>query len=209
LVIRHQGLEGAVGVGAEHLTIHDAADGQLLWSCGGFNPEANKLWPAIATPVIVDGVAVVAYGRNDRGIPRLHGVRLDGTGDVTASNHLWKRDDVGTFVPSPLVHRGGILLVGDQGEVERVDPRTGKTVWKHQFTKNRAKFYASPLVAGDRLYAATRGRRGVRGPGSAWKAAKRYPENNMGDWVIASPVPYGDGLLIRTEKHLVRANATP
>ncbi|MEY4176613.1 MAG: hypothetical protein RLY70_187 [Planctomycetota bacterium] len=208
LVIRHQGREALLVWGAEHLTIHDAADGQMLWSCGGFNPDANKLWPAIATPVIVDGVAVVAYGRNDRGIPRLHGVRLDGTGDVTASNHLWKRDDVGTFVPSPLVHRGGILLVGDQGEVERVDPRTGKAVWKHQFPKNRAKFYASPLVAGDLLFA-------PREDGVVFVArvtaegCETLAENNMGDSVIASPVPYGDGLLIRTEKHLVRANAAP
>ena len=83
LVIQHQGKESILVWGAEHLTIHNATDGQVSWSCGNFNPDANKLWPAIATPVIVGDMVVIAYGRNDRGIPRLHGIRLTGSGDVT------------------------------------------------------------------------------------------------------------------------------
>ena len=50
--------------GAEHLTIHNATDGQVAWSCGNFNPEANKLWPAIATPVIVGGVFVASISHD-------------------------------------------------------------------------------------------------------------------------------------------------
>ena len=84
LVIQHQGKECILVWGAEHVTIHDATDGKVTWSCGNFNPEANKLWPAIASPVIVGDMVVIAYGRNDRGIPRLHGIRLAGSGDVTA-----------------------------------------------------------------------------------------------------------------------------
>jgi len=65
LVIQHQGKESILVWGAEHLTIHNATDGQLTWSCGNFNPDGNKLWPAIATPVLVGDMAIIAYGRND------------------------------------------------------------------------------------------------------------------------------------------------
>ena len=49
--------------GAEHLTAHACDDGSLLWSCGGFNPRQTANWPAIATPVITDGLAIVPVGR--------------------------------------------------------------------------------------------------------------------------------------------------
>jgi outer membrane protein assembly factor BamB len=201
LVIQHDGKESILVWGAEHLTIHDATDGKVVWSCGNFNPEKSKLWPAIATPVIVGETAVIAYGRNDRGIPRLHGVRLSGRGDVTATNHVWKRDDVGTFVPTPAVYKNRLILVRDQGEVECLEPSTGQTIWKGAFPKNRAHFYASPLIAGDKLYA-------PREDGAVFVANlandkfELISENDMGESIIGSPVPSSGNIIIRGEKHL-------
>jgi len=201
LVIKHDGKEAILIWGAEHITIHDSADGKLLWSCGDFNPEGNKLWPAIATPVIVDDTVVVAYGRNDRGIPRLYGIGLQGSGDVTATNHRWNREDIGTFVPTPVVYKERVILVGDQGEVECIAPDTGETIWKDAFPKHRTKYYASPLVAGDKLYA-------PREDGVVFVARIKddkfelLAENDMGESVISSPVPAGNRVLIRGEKHL-------
>lgn len=201
VVIQHQGKESILVWGAEHLTIHNASDGHVTWSCGNFNPEANKLWPAIATPVIVGDMVVIAYGRNDRGTPRLHGIRLRGNGEVTSTNHVWKRDDVGTFVPTPVAYKGRVILVRDRGEVACIDPATGKTVWEGTFPRNRANFYASPLIAGDKLYA-------PREDGTVFVASvandkfEVLSENNMDESVIGSPVPAADGILIRGEKHL-------
>ncbi|MDG1895256.1 MAG: PQQ-binding-like beta-propeller repeat protein, partial [Fuerstiella sp.] len=88
LVIRHNDKEALLVWGSQHLTLHDPVDGKVLWSCGNFNPDEKKLWPSISTPVIVGDMAVIAFGRNDRGIPRLHGIRLGGSGDVTETNHV-------------------------------------------------------------------------------------------------------------------------
>jgi outer membrane protein assembly factor BamB len=201
LVIQHQGRESILVWGAEHLTIHNASDGQVTWSCGNFNPDANKLWPAIATPVIVGDMAVIAYGRNDRGIPRLYGIRLTGRGDVTKTNHVWMRDDVGTFVPTPVAYKGRVILVRDRGEVACIDPATGKTVWEGAFPKHRTNYYASPLVAGDKLYA-------PREDGTVFVASvandkfEVLSENNMEESVIGSPVPCANRILIRGEQHL-------
>lgn len=201
LVIEHRGKESILVWGAEHLTIHNASDGEVTWTCGNFNPEANKLWPAIATPVIVGDMAVIAYGRNDRGVPRLHGIRLTGSGDVTATNHIWRRDDVGTFVPTPVAYKGRVILVRDRGEVACLDPVTGMTIWEGTFPRHRTNYYASPLVAGDKLYA-------PREDGTVFVASiandkfEVLSENDMGESVIGSPIPAGNRILIRGDAHL-------
>ena len=201
LVIRHQGKEAILIWGAEHLTMHDAANGAVIWSCGKFNPDGNKLWPSISTPVIVGEMATIAFGRNDRGKPRLFGVRLTGEGDVTSANHVWSRDDIGTFVPSPVAYKGRVYLVGDRGKVQCIDPETGKSIWSGRLPKNRAAYYASPLIAGGKLYA-------PREDGVIFVAniendrLEVLSENKMGESVIASPVPVANRLFIRGDKHL-------
>lgn len=206
LVINHQGQESLLVWGAQHLTVHNASNGEVTWSCGNFNPDGNKLWPQIATPVLVGDVAVIAYGRNDRGIPLLYGVKLAGSGDVTETAHVWKRDDVGTFVPTPIAYKGHVYLVRDRGEVACLDPATGKTIWEGAFPKHRSNYYASPLIAGDKLFA-------PREDGVVFVASvadgqfKLLAENDMEESVIGSPVPMGNRVLIRGEKHLFCAAA--
>ncbi|MEO1527146.1 MAG: PQQ-binding-like beta-propeller repeat protein [Planctomycetota bacterium] len=198
IVMQYGGRQSILVWGAEHLTLHDAGDGRVIWSCGDFNPEKNKLWPSIATPVLFEDIAVVAYGRNDRRIPQLHGIQL---GADSNKAHAWYRDDVGTFVPSPVGYQGKLYLVRDHGQVECLDPATGKTVWSDAFPKNRNKFYASPLIAGGKLYA-------PREDGVVFVASvnesgfKLLSENDFGEPVIGSPIPMKGGVLIRGEKHL-------
>ncbi len=201
LVIQHKQKESVLVWGAQHLTIHSPTNGEVVWTCGNFNPDSEKLWPSISTPVIVGDMAVIAFGRNDRGKPRLHGVRLTGSGDVTATNHIWKRDDIGTFVPSPVAYKGRVYLVRDRGEVECVDPATGKSIWSDRFPKHRSNYYASPLIAGGNIYA-------PREDGTVFVAKiaddglESVSENDMDEPVIGSPVPAGGRILIRGERHL-------
>jgi outer membrane protein assembly factor BamB len=201
LVIEHDGQEAILTWGAEHITIHAAADGRLLWSCGNFNPQRSAMWPTIASPVIVDEMVVVAFGRADRRSPRLFGVRLTGSGDVTRTNHVWDRDDVGAFVPTPLVHDGKVIVLGDRGDIHCLDPETGETIWQDRFPQARANFYASPLLIGDHLYT-------VREDGTAFvsrivgRTHELLAENEMGQAIIGSPVPFGDGILFRGDSDL-------
>ena len=201
LVIEHQSKESLLVWGGEHVTIHDATKGELTWSCGDFNPEENELWPAIATPVVVGDTAVICYGRNDRGIPRTFGIRLTGEGDVTKTNHVWQRDDMGAFVPTPAAYQDHVYFVRDKGEVDCIEPATGETIWTDAFPKNRKKFYSSPLIADGKIYA-------PREDGVVFVASivdgqfEFLSENDMKEPVIGSPIAVGERLFIRGEKHL-------
>lgn len=201
LVIEHEGKEALLVWGAQHLTAHETTDGKLLWSCGDFNPKAVGYWPAVASPVVSGDFVAVSCGRADRGQPRFYGVRLGGKGDVTSTHKVWYREDTGTFVPTPAAYKGKLYLVRDRGEVECVDPATGKTVWQEAFPRASSNYYSSPLIANGVLY-------GIREDGMVFVARvedkfELLSEIKMGERIIASPVPLAPGrLLIRGERNL-------
>jgi outer membrane protein assembly factor BamB len=151
--------------------------------------------------VIRDNVVVVPVGRDDRANQaRLHAVRLGGAGDVTGTHRVWQRDDLGVFCSSPVEYRGRIYLLRHRGGVVCVDPATGNTLWADAFPRASSSFYSSPIVANGILYAA-------REDGTVFTARvdERFEllgENAMGERVIASPIPMGDGVLIRSDRTL-------
>ena len=201
VVFQHGNQEALLVWGADHLTAHDAADGSLLWSAGGFNPAGTAYWPAIATPLIQNGTVVVPVGRDDRpGQSHIHGIRLGGSGDVTSTHRAWQRDDIGVFTTTPAEYEGRIYLLRHRGEVVCLDPATGRTVWSASFPEHRSAYYASPLIANGILYAA-------REDGTVFTArvGDRFEflaENPMGERIIASPIPAGNRILLRGDNHL-------
>lgn len=196
IVIRQQGAEALLVWGAEHLTAHAAETGAVLWSAGDFNPGNQKNWVAVSSPVLAGDMAVVPYGRGSR----LHGIKLGGSGDVTATHRAWKRDDTGTFVPTPAEYKGKVYLVRDRGEVECIDPVSGKTEWTGQLPKSGANYYSSPTIADGKVYAARED--GVVFVARVEGKFELLAENPMGERVIAAPVPVGNRLLLRGEKTL-------
>jgi len=101
---------------------------------------------AVASPVIAGRVAVVPYGRG----ASLHGVKLDGRGDVTATHRLWRRDDTGSFVPTPAAAQGRVYLLGRQGPLGVYRPGDGQDAFRRDLPASRSKYYASPLAADGR-----------------------------------------------------------
>jgi len=196
IVIDQNGKEAILIWGAEHLTAHDARDGKELWSCAGFNPDEKRNWVQVASFVVDGDIAVIPYGRG----ARLTGIRLGGSGDVTSTHRLWTKENVGTFVPTPSLMDGKVFIVRDGGEVLCADSQTGQTLWQDRFPKHRAKYYASPTVAGNRLYVPRED--GVVLVADISDGFKLLAENEMGERLIASPVPIGNVLLIRGEEHL-------
>ncbi|MEC7775180.1 MAG: PQQ-binding-like beta-propeller repeat protein [Planctomycetota bacterium] len=196
IVVRHEGKEAILVWGAERLTLHSAADGKVIWSCAGFNPEEKRFWVTVASPVISDGVVVVPYGRGER----LAGVKLGGKGDVTGTHRLWTVKGNGTFVPTPAVSGAEVYILRDKGQVICLDSKTGKTKWSGRMPKHRAKYYSSPLVAGGNMYAARED--GVVVVARLGEDFKVLSENDMGERMIASPVPMAGRLLLRGDKAL-------
>jgi len=198
--IRHDEKDALLVWGSDHLTAHALADGALLWSCGGFNAAGMKMWPAIATPVVVGDIAVVPVGRDDRSQAQVHGIRLGGSGDVTETHRVWKREDLGVFVASPIAYEGKVYLLRNKGAVACLDPTDGSTLWEAEFPKSADAYYASPVIAGGILYAARED--GMVFSARVGDAFELLGENDMGEQILATPVPFDGRLLIRGSEHL-------
>jgi outer membrane protein assembly factor BamB len=200
LVTGGPGKELILVYGGEHLTAHAAADGKLLSSCDGFNPRQMGYWPTVASPVTAGEIVVVASGRADRGQGRLHGIRVGSKEGVPDLQQVWQREDVGTFVPTPAEYEGKIYIVRDKGEVDCIEPADGKTAWRDALPKSNKSYFSSPVIAAGKLYIA-------REDGAVFVAKVEgklevLSENQMGEQIIASPVPVGNRLLLRGDRNL-------
>ncbi len=196
MVFEFRGRDVVLVWNAEHLTLHDSRDGHVLWDCGGFNPDQRPNWPPVASPVRVGERIVVPYGRGQR----LFAVDLVGDGEVTTRAHRWVRTDTGSYVPTPVVWNGRILLLRDRHQVECIRPEDGSTEWVGLLERSSVPFYASPLVAGDHLYA-------VREDGVVFVASLRdefrlVSRIPMAEPMRATPVPLGRRLLLRGSQTL-------
>ena len=191
------GRETIVIWGADRLTGHDPKDGNILWTCKGFNPDDNPMWRVIASPGITDGIAVVPFGRTKY----CAGVRLGGSGDITEQSRLWERDDLGADCPTPVGRDGKMFILSDRGKINFIDAATGKDIWMDEIPKARAKYYASPILAGDLLYCARED-----GVLTVIKVSDEGMEivaqNKMGERLAATPIPINDKLLVRGVDHL-------
>lgn len=150
--------------------------------------------------MVVGDIAIVPTGRSDRKRPRLHGIQLGGSGDVTATHRIWKSEETGMFVPTPVAYRGRVYLVRDRGQVDCLDPASGNVLWSDAFPKSRSAYYSSPLIAGGILYAPRED--GVVMVAKVEKEFELLAQNDLGERVVASPVPMSDRLLIRGDQHL-------
>lgn len=199
--IRHGDQDALLVWCSDHLTAYAAKDGSLLWSSGGFNSKAKKLWPPIATPVVAGEIAVVPVGRDDRKQAEIHAVRLGGKGDVTETHRLWERKDFGVFVSSPIEYEGRVYILRHKGEVVCLDPKTGEPFWAAKLPKSLIPYYSSPVIAGGILYAARED--GVVFSARIGEKFELLGENPMREQILATPVPFDGKLLIRTSGHLI------
>ncbi|MDF1755807.1 MAG: PQQ-binding-like beta-propeller repeat protein [Verrucomicrobiales bacterium] len=191
------GVDTIVIWGADRLTGHAPATGKTMWTCEGFNPDDKAMWRVIASPAFTDGIAVIPFGRTKF----CAGVKMGGTGNITESARLWERNDLGVDCPSPVGRDGKVYLLSDRGQINYIDAKTGKDIWKGAIPRAAAKYYSSPILAGDLLYCARED-----GMLATVKISDTGMEvlsqNQMGERIAAAPVPVNDKLLVRCVDHL-------
>lgn len=195
-------------MGADHLTIHSASDGRELGRVGGFNPDQEKYFRSIASPVAQGDLIVCPYSRGAT-------VTTCRISDVVAGKGrdsiVWHRDDIGSDVPTPAIANGRVYITGDskqsKGTVTAVDLETGKTIWELQLPKSRISFSSSPLVADNHLYVTGEDATTyVIGPLDA-ETPELKETNRLGDnepYTVASPVPVDGDLIQRTRSAIYR-----
>lgn len=163
---------------------YDPKIGTELWHAKGTsNGELS------ASPVQC-GSGVVAVAASDG----LTAFQVGGRGDVTKSGLVWK-SDCEPQVSSPVSGNGLCYLIVDD-TLYCVDAATGKDRWNLEL---KGQFYASPVMAKNRLYAINR--EGVLFVVSS--DGKKLDEVELGKTVEATPAIFGGSIYIRTGDSLL------
>jgi outer membrane protein assembly factor BamB len=173
-------------VGTEQVMAYDIRNGAELWRVRGPDEQC------VASPV-AEGEHVFVSSKEGT-----LAIRLDGrTGNLTKSHVVWKNKRDKPFVPSPLVYRGGLYVVGDRGFVTCLDSATGKQVWKERLGE---QYHASPVAGDGKIYFASK--EGVVRVVAAGPEFKLLAANDLGEDIIASPAISEGEIFIRGAKHL-------
>ena len=196
VVVAAKGKETIFALGADHVTAHDATSGKELWRVGNLNPESNRLFRSIASPVATSKMVIAPYARGKT----LTAIQTGGTGDVTRSHVRWTKSGVSADVPTPIAYQGKVYICNDRGKFSCLDINTGEQLWSQQLPKGRGGFSASPILADGHFYLA-------REDGTTFvldnnESGKLLATNKLDGFVTATPV-FADGqILLRTFEHL-------
>ena len=146
-IVKVEGHDELVVNSSGILRAFDPKDGRELWSCESI--KGAELCPSV---VAHDGVVFV-IGTGGKAFA----VRAGGKGDVTATHIIWQAQK-GSNVGSPVYHDGHLYFVNDtRGTATCLDAKTGAVVSEQPMLKEkRDRWYATPLLSGNRLYYTSR-----------------------------------------------------
>ena len=153
--------------------IVDLADGKkelviaVPYEVWALNPDTGKLGWYVETSldgnispsaIAKDGIVYVLGGFRQTGSLA---IRAGGKDDVTKTHVLWTSRDA-SYVPSPVLHKGNLYWVSDQGIAYCMNAQTGEAIYRERLRDVPAAgrmgkpFYASVVLIGERLYAVSR-----------------------------------------------------
>ena len=192
IVTTREGKESIIVLGADYVTAHDAANGQQQWKIGTLNPQGEKYWRSIASPVISEGIILAPYARGKT----LTAIDLSGSTPKIA----WAVDNICADVPTPIAMKDKAITMTDRGLVTQIEIKTGKVIWQTEVEKNRLAFSASPILAGGHVYL-------TREDGATFvidaKTGSTVAKNMLTEALAVSTPVFADGqILIRTSNNL-------
>jgi len=128
-------------------------------------------------------------------------VKSGGRGEITESHVVWKATRGLPYVPSPLFHQGRVYLLKDGGMVSSFDAKNGTPFYEQERLGAIGNYYASPVAADGRIYAAS-----LDGKVTVFKAGGAKPEvlhqADFHERIAATPALVGQRLYLRTQTKL-------
>jgi outer membrane protein assembly factor BamB len=186
-----------VVLGADHVTCHRVEDGQEIWRVGDLNPDQNKFFRSISSPVCSETMVFTCYARGGS----LTAIRTGGSGDVTDSHVVWSLEGQFSDVPTPALANGKLYVCSDKGRVVCLDAGTGQEQWSTKLKDFRGGISASPVLTGKHLYIATED--GQTFVLDAEDEGAVVGRGEVGAMLVATPVLVNGRILLRTPERVI------
>ena len=185
---------------------YDPATGKELWRLG----RSSSI--TAPTPVYDQDLIVVMSGRRPNA--PIFVLKAGASGDITlpegatgGGHVLWTREKAGSYMPTPLVYRGHLYVLKNQGIFACYDLRSGEQKYEQRLPDVTSGFSASPVAADGKLYLPSED-----GDVFVVKAGPQFEligRNPVGQPIMATPAISEGTLLVRGERDLFAIGAAP
>lgn len=177
----------------------DPATGKQLWSCEGLG---DLVYPS---PLFSDGVVVAMSGFSGPSLA----VRAGGTGDVTETHRLWRRERSKQMIGSGIILDGQIFTVDTGGVAECTELKTGNAVWTGRLKSSgeSAAVWSSVVLSDRKLYVVNQS-----GQTFVLKAGPQFEvldSNALEEFTNSSVVIAGAEVILRTHFSLWSVGVQP
>jgi len=160
---------------------HDPATGKILWQVECMDGEIAPSAASAGGKVFLANEGAAALAIQPGPEPKI----------------LWKYEENLPDVASPVATEKYVLMAASGGMITCLDAATGKKIWSQEHDEG---FYASPIVAGDRVYLMDK-----KGVTLVFKLGDQYEKlamNPLGEKATCTPAFSEGRIYFRSEKNL-------
>jgi outer membrane protein assembly factor BamB len=199
LLLNVKGRDMLISNGSALCIAYDPSNGKEIWRV------VDGAESTIAMPITEDGVVFwyTGYMVSPEGkkYTDLLAVNPVGSGDITSTNILWKKQDElsRNQCLTPVIRDGLIYTVNTRNLLMCIDAGTGEEIWSTHLTSN---WDASPIFVNGNIWLFS-----VKGEVLIIKAGRKYEvvaDNKLDSGIWATPAFLRNSVVIRTEKYLYR-----
>jgi outer membrane protein assembly factor BamB len=190
-------------IGRAHAVSYDPATGKELWRMRGLTGQSTP------TPVAAEGLLYLATGSQGESNRPVFAVRPGASGDISLAKGdehnqyvAWFHPRASAYTSSPLIYRGRMYVVNDNGILTVFDSQTGKEIYKARAGGTGNTFSASPWAADGKVYLLSED-----GHTFVIEAGDKYVEiakNSVDEMSLASPALAPETIFLRTQTRLYR-----
>jgi outer membrane protein assembly factor BamB len=178
---------------------YDPRTGKELWRLG----RSSKI--TAPTPIFADGLIVVASGRGpERPIfvlrPEARGDLTLPEGKTSSESIVWSRTGRGSYMPTPLVYKGILYVLANNGLFDAYNLKTGDEIYRQRLPMVGSGFSASPVAADGKIYLSNEdGEMLVIAAGDKFN---HIATNSMGELLMATPALSEGVMYVRSSMSL-------
>ena len=185
---------------------YDPKTGKEIWRLGG----SSKI--TAPTPVFSEDLFVVVSGRGpERPIfvvkPNARGDLTLTDGKKSSDSVVWSMTGRGSYMPTPLVYKGSLYVLGNNGLFDAYDLKTGKELYRQRLEPVGSGFSASPVAADGKIYLSNEdGEMLVIAAGEKFSLLST---NSMGELLMATPAMSEGVMYVRSAESLFAVGRKP
>ena len=178
---------------------YDPVNGKELWRLG----RSSKI--TAPTPIFGEDLIVVASGRGPE--RPIFVVRPSARGDLTLADGktnsetiVWSRTGRGSYMPTPLIYRGFLYVLQNNGTFDAYNLKTGEEIYRQRLPTIGSGYSASPVAADGKIYLSNEdGEVLVIGAGDKFT---HIATNPLGELLMATPALSEGVMYVRSSQSL-------